>query len=641
MTAADPHHKPDLVVHPDDLTETARELALIMATSGHLYNRSGPVKVITQPGSALPEIRPLSVDRIVVEAHELARPVKVQSTPKPTTLPDRVAKLYLALDDWGLPQLKGITTAPLLLPDGSMRVAQGYDPRTGMWCCCNAPPKTEVPDAPTFDDAQTALLMLRAAFCTFPFADAETTRGPNDAVPLVDRSSSAGQDESAFLTGLLTAVCRPSLPLAPGLLISAPVVSGAGTGKGLLVRAICEIAFAYAPYALHNCGSAAEFEKRIGAALIEAAPVLFLDNLNDAALRGDLLASALTEAFVKVRPLGFSRLLPLNPTAFVAVTGNGVLLSEDLVRRFIAVELDARTDDPESRPFAPGFLGSISARRTELLSAALTIWRWGRQNERTILRGHPLGSYEIWGRWVRDPLLALGCADPVKRIAQIKARDPLRQRNAVLFKKWWACHSNQPVSAAELHEELQRLIDPHGRGRQFIALALTRLTGTRAAGFVLTQQKPVGRWGRTTYALEAVEPDQENPDAPMTPMPWTCREPNRLEGWHENTWIAWLCHRGHRGHRTGGSRAPRGGSNVDLQLASRVDGEGSTSNLDREPMEVAMQVSEQMVSVASWAMLDWALDTQGPAFAFSLYTRCGVAPAHASGGKAAYPLSMQ
>jgi hypothetical protein len=504
---------PDLIVRDYNLTETARELALIMATSDHLYNRSGPVKVITQPGSALPEVRPLSVERVVVEAHKLVRPVKVQSLPKPVTLPDRVAKLYLALDDWGLRPLKGITTAPLLSADGSMRVGQGYDPATGMWCC-NVP-TIEVPDAPTFDDAQAALLMLRAAFCTFPFADAETTRGPDDAVPLVDRSSSPGQDESAFLVALLTAICRPSLPLAPGLLIGAPLVSGAGTGKGLLVSAVSEIAFGHKPYALHYCGSASEFEKRIGAALIEAVPVLFLDNVNDNSLRGQVLASVLTEPSVKVRQLGFSRLLPLNTTAFVAVTGNGVTVSEDLVRRFIVAELDARTDDPESRPFAPGFRDWISTCRTELLSTALTIWRWGRQNETAIPCGRPLGSYEIWARWVRDPLLALGCADPVKRIAQIKARDPLRLRNAVLFKHWWACHGNQPVSAAELHEEVQRLIDPHGRGRQFIAPALTRLTGTRAAGFVLTQQKPVGKWGRTTYALETVEPEAS--DGPYDP----------------------------------------------------------------------------------------------------------------------------
>lgn len=161
------------------------------------------------------------------------------------------------------------------------------------------------------------------------------------------------------------------------MLVSAPSISGAGSGKGLLVRAICEIAFGQPPQAFTGCRDIAELEKRISAALIEAAPVLFIDNVNDTALRSDLLASVLTEPSVRARRLGESQMLPLNPTAFVAVTGNGVTLSEDLVRRFITVELDPRMDDPENRPFAPGFVASVSARRPELLAAALTIWLLG------------------------------------------------------------------------------------------------------------------------------------------------------------------------------------------------------------------------------------------------------------------------
>src|SRR3712207_7867006 len=49
--------------------------------------------------------------------------------------------------------------------------------------------------------------------------------------------------------------------------------------------------------------------------------------------RSDVLASAITERPAAVRPLGRSATVPLNPSAFVAVTGNGVLLSEDMARR--------------------------------------------------------------------------------------------------------------------------------------------------------------------------------------------------------------------------------------------------------------------------------------------------------------------
>ena len=50
---------------------------------------------------------------------------------------------------------------------------------------------------------------------------------------VVDISHPPGKDESAFLVALLTAVCRPSLHLAPGVLVRAAAMSGAGAGKGL------------------------------------------------------------------------------------------------------------------------------------------------------------------------------------------------------------------------------------------------------------------------------------------------------------------------------------------------------------------------------------------------------------------------
>ena len=215
-----------------------------------------------------------------------------------------------------------------------------------------------------------------------------------------------------------------------------------------------------------------------------------------------------------------ARLYLALPTAFVAVTGNGVTLGEDLVRRFLVVELDTHTEDAESRSFAPGFLNSIAARRAGLLIAALMIWRWGRLNENAIPHGRALGNYETWTRWVRDPLLALGCADPVERISLIKTRDPERQRNVAIFEDWWTHHGDKPVTANELCESTQNLIDPLGRSRQFVASALVRLAGTRVGGYVLTRQAAAGKWSAATYALKRVTVDQtESPMTPMHPMP--------------------------------------------------------------------------------------------------------------------------
>lgn len=169
--------------------------------------------------------------------------------------------------------------------------------------------------------------------------------------------------------------------------------------------------------------------------------------------------------------------------------------------------------------------------RAELLGAALTIWRFGRQNLDSMQRGRPLGSFEEWCEWVRDPLLTLGCRDAVEQIAVVKAHDPHRRQIAEVFTVWNRCHGNAPIRAADLAEAVRQVIDPQGRGRQFVTAALDKLSDTRAAGFVLTRQEPVGRWGTATYALFPTSAEGSDGTGhrdhrghgddltPMTPMP--------------------------------------------------------------------------------------------------------------------------
>ncbi|MFP6888821.1 MAG: hypothetical protein VCF07_03545, partial [Nitrospinota bacterium] len=326
------------------------------------------------------------------------------------------------------------------------------------------------------------------------------------------------KDESGFLVALLTAVCRPSLHLAPGVLFRAAPMSGAGAGKGLLARCISIIAFGREPHAVTSGANAEELEKRIAAELMEGSPVLFLDNLNNKAFKSDLLASAITERPARVRVLGRSQMVPLNATAFVVLTGNGLSVSEDLARRFIAVEFDAGTEDPEAREFPTDIRAEVTKRRMELLAALLTIWRWGLL-DKGLKTGKVLGSFEQWCDWVRDPLLALGCKDPADRVSEAKERDSQRQVIGELFSIWWEKHQDQPTTIRNLNDEVRQVADPQDRGRQYLSARLEKLDGTRTAGFVLTRQASAGKWGAATYALKkTVGPDK---------------------------------HRGHRGHMTG------------------------------------------------------------------------------------------
>jgi hypothetical protein len=52
-----------------------------------------------------------------------------------------------------------------------------------------------------------------------------------------------------------------------------------------------------------------------------------------------------------------------------------------------------------------------------------------------------------------------------------------------------------------LAEPVRALVDPQGRGRQYVAARLGQLAGTRAGGFVLTREEAAGKWGAATYSL--------------------------------------------------------------------------------------------------------------------------------------------
>lgn len=508
ITGLDPdaRGRADLFISAADLPDSAKDLAVVLATVPHLFDRGGPARVAFDAQRAGMMAEPLTLNAVVNEAHAIARPWRYRRERDGTlaaeavTLPERVALLYLAMrGQWGLRPLDGIAASPLLAEDGALRVVDGYDPGTRMWC--ERIPAIKVPEAPTRGDAAAALLRLRMFFRTFAFADAERITIHGETVQSVDVSKAPGADESAALVALLTAVCRPSLRLAPAVVVLAPNFSGAGTGKGLLVRMICAIAYGLAPRAMTAGGNPDELDKRLVAALIGAEQVVFLDNVNGTALRSDMLASAITERPAYVRALGRSVTLPLNPTAFIAVTGNGLVLSEDLARRFVAVELDAGMEDPEARDFKGDLLRDAMDQRAGLLRDVLTIWRWGRIAAAEIPPGRPLGSFHDWGRWCRDPLLALGCQDPATRVADAKANDPRRRQIAEVFNAWWQRHDALPVKVADLHDDVRAVADPSGKGRQYLAAYIAKLEGTRAAGFVLTRNRTGGKWSPDTYKI--------------------------------------------------------------------------------------------------------------------------------------------
>jgi hypothetical protein len=243
--------------HPD---RTVADLRDILAVSGRIYDRGTPVRVAFETALGGSVAHDMGPDDLALQAHLacqpylLARGEKGAWSERDAPLPSNIARMYLGWKgEWNLPPLNGIATAPLLSDDGSIRTARGFDPATGLWCERVPDVADLVPPKPSRDQALHALFLVRDAFKTFCFADAETIR--DGGVDVVDLASPPGVDESAFLCSLLGAVCRASLWLAPGYLFRAAPHSGSGAGKGKLARCVCAVAYGRQPSAVTAGGT--------------------------------------------------------------------------------------------------------------------------------------------------------------------------------------------------------------------------------------------------------------------------------------------------------------------------------------------------------------------------------------------------
>ncbi len=495
---------PPLFIDNGNLPAVAKELATRLAAEPDLFDRRGPARLVKDSVTGGLIVQPLNRHMVLNLAHEHCQPIMVKATKQGAqrqrvTLPLPIADLYLARGgDNELRPLDGITSAPLLSADGTILTATGYQAESRM--CCEAVPALAIPERPTEAEARAALGRMRFRLRSFCFADAATRPEAGYGAPVVDLAQPPGLDESSALVAVMTAVCRASLDLAPGLVVRGAALTGAGAGKGLLVRVVCAIAFGRPPSATTAGHSAEELDKRVSTALASAESVLFLDNVNSATLASPVLASALTESPAKVRLLGASAEVRLNARAFVAITGNALTLGEDLARRFLVVELDAKTEDPEARRFPGDLLFEVAADRAALLADVLTIWRWGVQRGDALPQGQPLGSFGRWARWCRDPLLALGCRDPVERLAALKAADPHRRAMLEIYTAWQKAHGDRAVAASELDDSVTQLIDPR-LSRQALAAKVAQMVGTRIGGWTLVAIDPAGRWSAKLYRL--------------------------------------------------------------------------------------------------------------------------------------------
>ena len=192
----------------------------------------------------------------------------------------------------------------------------------------------------------------------------------------------------------------------PGHLLTKPEP---GTGASLLVDAISIIANGQVTPALAMPGNKDEMAKTLTSVLLNGQNMVFFDNINHSVDSGEL-ASAMTTPIYQARILGKSQTVEVDVRCSWVFTGNSVKLAQELVRRLIMIDLDAKMENPELRTDFrhEDIRGWAEVNRGELVWACLTlIQNWvaqGMVKQKDVV----LASYENWSGVVGGVLKAAG-----------------------------------------------------------------------------------------------------------------------------------------------------------------------------------------------------------------------------------------
>ena len=336
--------------------------------------------------------------------------------------------MVLTERDWGtLPELKGILTAPVLRPDGSILQTDGYDQQTGYWLASEV--EIEIPETPSPADVQEAKnLILGQVLADFPWG---TPASKANAVAMM------------FCPHL-----RPYLgALSPLFAVNA---SQPGNGKGLLCT-ICGT-----PYGMttQTMADNTEMRKTIPTLLGDTSdPVIILDNV-EKPLRSPDLAAVLTMKYWSSRFLSRNKLGTfLNDRTWIA-NGNQLQLAGDMPRRSIWIDLNYPYENPAART---GFkikdmTAWLEGNRATLLRAQLILLRaWILEGARRD-DSQVMGSYMPWVQAMGGFLGFLEIEGFRGNQDQVLAHDQGGDELAAFFRAWRDVFGSRFVAAHDVWE---------------------------------------------------------------------------------------------------------------------------------------------------------------------------------------------
>lgn len=315
---------------------------------------------------------------------------------QPCYVPQRLSSTMVKRDWSDHPTFRKIQAlaqhpVPMLLGDEVYLSQPGYDARSALFGAFDGE-AWSLPLEPTAEEFRDACIALGELIHEMYL------QGP--------------EDMASAIAAILTAVCRPGLPVAPGFVLSAPT---SGAGKSYFAQVLTELASVHEADVLtletRGPNANSEFSKMVLGALSTSRPVMLFDEIDDNKIDGPSLRKLITSPVFSGRRLGVNEVMTLPTRKLVLITANNVDPTQDSARRFIIVRINPPSDAVKrnQRPDR-GAVDLVHENRAKYARAAAVVSLAGMQRlARLPLRMPPsidiLSGFPAWSRVCAAPAL--------------------------------------------------------------------------------------------------------------------------------------------------------------------------------------------------------------------------------------------
>lgn len=451
MQSVEPIEKPllDITKPLDQLVDASEKFLSLQPT---IYQKSGELISVDRDIHGKLVLKPLKSSLVRYWLSKIAYWANEEKRVHP---PTSVAKVLMDKHGWAdIKPLRALATFPPMGPNGSLNTKEGYHKDTHVFFTGDV--KVNIPERPTQQDAKKAVATLMDIVCDFPFAEEA--------------------HKSAWLAGLLSPLSRfahdGNMPM---VIIQA---NSPRAGKTSLARIISYILTGEETPVVTYTKNEDETRKRILSYLKMGRSMVLVDNVVGE-FGGAAINAMATSRHWEDRVLGSSRVIQVQNDTTWLITGNNIQLAPDTPERCLNIRLYIADEKPHLRGGFkyPDLWDVVKQRRSELLSAALTILKG------YILAGQPdmkipkWGSFEAWSKMVRGAIVWAGMPDPAITRAELESNsDGGREAATAFVEGWWALQqevgSKDGMTAAEAVNHLR-----NGADATQLRMALDEMTG--------------------------------------------------------------------------------------------------------------------------------------------------------------------